>query len=159
MGYFPLKSAVRLHGQSSHLTTPITELHCRGGGPNSKALEDLVTETLRQATQAKRIGIREGQMGESEWRRLTLDVLRQHILLLAMKHGRAPLPLSPVVSRGLLRRGVLDDLDELGSIARRFSFLGDGRMLLAEIEYGWATLPSAQETLSSESQIAARELP
>jgi len=98
-------------------------------------------------------------MGESEWRRLTLDVLRQHILLLAMKHGRAPLPLSPVVCSALLRRGVLDDLDALGSIARRFSFLGDGRMLLAEIEYGWATLPSAQETLSSESQIAARELP
>jgi hypothetical protein len=118
-----------------------------------------VAETFRQATQVKRIGIREGQIGESEWRRLTLSLLRQHILLLAMKHGRAPLPLSPVVCRGSLRRGVLNDVDALGSIARRFSFLGDGRMLLAEIEYGRATLPSAQETWSSESQNAARELP
>jgi hypothetical protein len=118
-----------------------------------------VSETFRQATQVKRIGIRKGQIGESEWRRLTTGLLRQHILLLAMKHGRAPLPLSPVVSRGLLRRGVLNDVDALGSNAPRFSFLGDGRMLLAEIEYGRATRPSAQETLSSGSQIAARELP
>jgi hypothetical protein len=32
-------------------------------------------------------------------------------------------------------------------------------MLLAEMEYGWATVPSAQETLSTESQIAATERP
>jgi hypothetical protein len=107
----------------------------------------------------KRIGIREGQIGESEWRRLTLSLLRQHILLLAMKHGRAPLPLSPAVCRGLLRRGVLNDVDALGSVARRFCFLGDERMLLAEIERGWAIVPSAQETLPRESQIAASELP
>ena len=149
MGYFVVKSAVRLRGQGSHLNHHDYRTALTRRRAELKELEDMV----------KRIGIREGQIGESEWQRLTLDLLRQHILLLAMKHGRAPLPLSPVVSRGLLRRGVLDDLDELGSIARRFSFLGDGRMLLAEIEYGWATLPSAQETLSSESQIAARELP
>ena len=118
-----------------------------------------MTETFRQTAQVKRIGIREGQIGESEWQSLTLDLLRQHVLLLAMKHGRAPLPLSRAVCTGLLRRGVLNDPEALGSIARRFSFLGDGRMLLAEIEYGWATPPSAEETLSSESQIAAGELP
>ena len=110
-----------------------------------------MTETFRR--------IREGMIGESEWRRLTLSLLRQHILLLAMKHGRAPLPLSPAVCRGLQRRGILNDPDALGSIARRFFFLGDERMLLAEIERGWATVPSAQETLSSDSQIAASELP
>jgi hypothetical protein len=159
MGYFALKSAVRLRGQGSHLNHPDYRTALTRRRAELKGLEDLVTETFRQATQVKRIGIREGQIGESEWRRLTLSLLRQHILLIAMKYGRAPLPLSPAVSRGLLRRGALNDLDALGSIARRFSFLGDGRMLLAEIEYGWATLPSAQETLSSESQIAARELP
>jgi hypothetical protein len=118
-----------------------------------------MTETFRQTTQVKRIGIREGQIGESEWQSLTLHLLRQYILLHAMEHGRAPLPLSPAVSRGLLRRGLLNDPEALGSIARRFSFLGDERMLLAEMEYGWATVPSAQETLSTESQIAATERP
>ena len=118
-----------------------------------------MTETFRQATQAKRIGIREGQIGESEWRRTTMGLLRQHILLLAMKLGRAPMPLSPAVCKGLLRRGVLNDLQALGKIARRLLFLGDGRMLLAEIEYGPTTVPPAQETLSSESHIAVKELP
>jgi|SRR5580700_7634860 hypothetical protein len=121
-----------------------------------KELEDLVTETFPQTTHVKRIGIREGQIGESEWRRSTMGLLRRHILLLAMKHGRAPLLFSPAVCKGLLRRGVLNDLEALGNIARRFSFLGNGRMLLAEIQYGSATVPSAQETLASKSQ---KELP
>jgi len=95
-----------------------------------------VTETFRQTAQVKRIGIRESQIGESEWRKTTMGLLRQHILLLAMKHGQAPIPLSRAVCRGLLRRGVLSDLQALGNIARRFLFLGDERMLLAEIKYG-----------------------
>jgi len=121
-------------------------------------LEDLVTETFRQTTQVKRIGIRDSQISESEWRRSTEGLLRQNILLLAMKHGRAPLPFSPALCKGLLRRGVLNDPDALLHIARRFSFLGDGRMLLGEMLYGSATVPSAQEILSSESQIAVKEL-
>jgi len=88
-----------------------------------------------------------------------MGLLRQHILLLAMKHGRAPMPLSPAVCKGLLRRGVLNDLQTLGNISRRFLFLGDGRMLLAEIKYGPTTVPPAQETLSSESHVAAKGLP
>jgi hypothetical protein len=149
MGYFALKSAVRLRGQGSHLNHHDYRTALTRRRAELKELEDMV----------KRIGIREGQIGESEWRRLTLSLLRQHILLLAMKHGRAPLPLSPAVCRGLLRRGVLNDVDALGSVARRFCFLGDERMLLAEIERGWAIVPSAQETLPRESQIAASELP
>jgi hypothetical protein len=122
-------------------------------------VEDFVTETFLQTAQVKSIGIRGGQIGESEWRRPTMGLLRQHILLLAMKHGRAPLPLAPALCKALLRRGVLNDLHALGKIAQRFLFLGDGRMLLAEIEYGSATVPSAQETLLSERQIARKELP
>jgi hypothetical protein len=159
MGYFVVKSAVRLRGQGSHLNHHDYRTALTRRRAELKELEDTVAEAFRQTTQVKRIGIREGQMGESEWRRLTLSLLRQHILLLAMKHGRAPLPLSPAVCRGLLRRGVLNDVDALGSVARRFCFLGDERMLLAEIERGWAIVPSAQETLPRESQIAASELP
>jgi hypothetical protein len=159
MGYFALKSAVRLRGQGSHLNHHDYRTALTRRRAELKGLEDLMTETFRQTTQVKRIGVREGQIGESEWQSLTLHLLRQYILLHAMEHGRAPLPLSPAVSRGLLRRGLLNDPQALGSIARRFSFLGDERMLLAEMEYGWATVPSAQETLSTESQIAATERP
>jgi hypothetical protein len=88
-----------------------------------------------------------------------MSLLRQHVLLLAMTNGRAPIPLSPAVCRALLRRGVLNDLQALGNIARRFLFLGDGRMLLAEIKYGPTTVPPAQETVSSESHIAEKGLP
>jgi hypothetical protein len=56
-----------------------------------------------------------------------------------MKHGRAPLLFSPAVSKGLLLQAVLNDLDALPNVARRFSFSGDAPMLLAEIEYGPAT--------------------
>jgi hypothetical protein len=159
MGYFALKSAVRLHGQGSHLNHHDYRTALTRRRAELKGLEDLVTETFRQTTQLKRIGIREGQIGESEWRRSTMGLLRQHILLLAMKHGRAPLRLSPAVCKGLLRRGVLNDLDALGNTARRFSFLGDERILLAEIEYGSATVPSGPGTLPGESQIAEKELP
>lgn len=95
-----------------------------------------MTEIFRQAAQVKRIGIRESQIGESEWRRSMIGLLRQHILLLAVKQGRAPLPLSRALCGALLRQGVLNDLHALGNIARRLLFLGDGRMLLAEIKYG-----------------------
>jgi len=159
MGYFVVKSAVRLRGQGSHLNHHDYRTALTRRLADSKGWRILMTETFRQTTQVKRIGIREDQIGESEWQSLTLDLLRQHVLLLAMKHGRAPLPLSRAVCRGLLRRGVLNDPEALGGIARRFSFLGDERMLLAEIEYGWAVGPSAQETLSSEGQIAVREPP
>ena len=83
----------------------------------------------------KRIGIRESQIGESEWRGSTTGLLRQDTLLLAMKHGRAPLLFSPAVCKGLLLRAVLNDLDALPNMARRFSFSGYEQMLLAEIEY------------------------
>ena len=61
-----------------------------------------------------------------------------------MQHGRAPLPVSPPLWKGLLRRGHLD-LYELGNIARRFSFLGDGRMLLAELNTRTITTPNKSE--------------
>jgi len=48
---------------------------------------------------------------------------------------------------------------ELGNIARRLSFLGDGRMLLAELKIRSATAPPVRVTLSKESEIAAEDRP
>ena len=105
------------------------------------------------------MGILNGQAGPSEWEKSTVFLLRHQIVLLAMKHGRAPLPVSPAICKGLLRRGVLNDLHELDSIARRLSFLGDGRMLLAELKGRTATKPTVRETLSKPSEIAAEDRP
>ena len=60
-------------------------------------------------------------------------LLGHWVALLAMKHGRAPLPVSPALWKGLLRQGFPNDVNELGNFARRYLFLGDGRMLLAEL--------------------------
>jgi hypothetical protein len=118
-----------------------------------------VTEGLWRARQEKSMGILDGQAGPSEWEKTMVLLLRQQVALLAMKHGRAPLPVSPALWRGLLRRGVLNDLHELGSIARRLSFLGDGRMLLAELKVRTATKPPVRETSSKPSEIPAEDRP
>ena len=86
-------------------------------------------------------------------------LLRHQVVLLAMKHGRAPLPVSPALWKGLLRRGVPGDIFELGTIARRLSFLGDGHMLLAELQIRTATAQPVREPLSKESEIAAEFRP
>jgi hypothetical protein len=86
-------------------------------------------------------------------------LLRQLVVLLAMKQGRAPLPVSSTLWRGLLQHGFLNDLDELGNIARRISFLGDERLLLAELRIRAGTTPHAREILSQESEIAAGDRP
>jgi hypothetical protein len=122
-------------------------------------LEDSVTEALRRASQEKRNGILDGLTDPSALQKTMVLLLRQQVVLLAMKHGRAPLPVSPALWKGLLRQGALDDLYELGNIARRFSFLGDERMLLAELRTRTSTSQCAQSTLSNESKIAAEDRP
>ena len=91
----------------------------------------------------------------SAWRRTLVDLLRHQVLLLAMKHGRAPLPVSPAVLKNLLRRGILNDLHDLGSVARRLSFLEDGSILLAELNVRPARRAPAEETLPKLKEIAA----
>jgi hypothetical protein len=49
-----------------------------------------------------------------------------------MKYGRAPLPVSSDLQKALLRQGVAEDPAELGDLARRYLFLGDAQILLAE---------------------------
>jgi len=92
------------------------------------------------------MGILDGQTGPCELQKTMVLLLRHQVVLLAMKDGRAPLPVSPALWRGLLRRGVLNDLYELGNIARRLSFLGDERMLLAELKFRTATKSPVRET-------------
>jgi hypothetical protein len=100
------------------------------------------------------------QSGPSEWRQATMELLfRRQVILLAMKHGRAPMPVTTNLWNRLLRRGVLNDLYELGNFARRFSFLGDERMLLTELRYGTAKTPADQETSSAESNRSVMDRP
>jgi hypothetical protein len=88
-----------------------------------------------------------------------VPLLRHQVVLLAMKDRRAPMPVSATLWKGLLRRGVLNDLDDLGSVARRLSFLGDERMLLAELSIRTSTTPPVRETLSKEGETAAEGRP
>lgn len=68
---------------------------------------------------------------EGGYSRLSVP-LTQWVALLAMKYGRAPLPVSRGLKRALMRQGIADDPAELGDLARRYLFLGDAQMLLAE---------------------------
>ena len=86
-------------------------------------------------------------------------LLRQQVVLLAMKDRRAPMPVSATLWKGLLRRGILNDLDDLGSVARRLSFLGDERMLLAELRIRTSTNPPVQGTLSKDGETVAEDRP
>ena len=57
--------------------------------------------------------------------------LSHWVALLAMKYGRAPLPVSRGLEKAFMRQGVADDTAELGELARRYLFLGDAQMVLA----------------------------
>lgn len=83
----------------------------------------------------------EADIVPSELRKRLAQMLGDAIALVAMKQRRAPLPVSPAVLRSLRLRGFPESLAELESFARRFLFLGDERMLLAELRRGPA--PSA----------------
>ncbi len=101
----------------------------------------------------------DARKGRFEWRNAIAPLLGDWVVLLAMKHQRAPLPVSSALWKSLLRKGFLNDLDELGNIARRISFLGDERLLLAELRIRAVTTPPAREILSKEREIAAEDRP
>ena len=85
------------------------------------------------AGQQNRVVIQTSEIGSLEFRKTMAPLLGHWVVLLAMTHGRAPLPVSPNLWKGLLHRGFPNNLDELGNLARRYMFLGDARMLLAEL--------------------------
>lgn len=102
---------------------------------------------------------RDARKGQFEWRNTIAPLLGDWVVLLAMKHQRAPLPVSSALWKGLLRKGFLNDLDELAVFARRYLFLGDARMLLAELRIRTTATPPVRETVSKEEKIAAENCP
>jgi hypothetical protein len=94
-----------------------------------------------------------------EWRNTIAPLLGDWVVLLAMKHRRAPLPVSSTLWKVLLRQGLLKDLDELGSIARRISFLGDERLLLSELKIRTTTSLPVRETLPKKTEISSEDGP
>jgi hypothetical protein len=113
-----------------------------------------LTEATWQAREENLAVSREGRESPSEWQSYMLELLRHQVLLLAMKNGRAPLPVSPSIWKGLQKQGVLNDLYDLGSIARRLLFLGDGRMLLAELKVRGGARQAPEEETARQLGIA-----
>ncbi len=101
----------------------------------------------------------DARKGRFEWRDAIARLLGDWVVLLAMKHRRAPLPVSSALWKGLLREGLPNDLDELAILARRYLFLGDAQMLLAELRMRTTTTAPVRETLSKEGRIAAEDRP
>jgi len=92
-----------------------------------------------------------------ELRKTMAQMLGDVIALLAMKHRRAPLPVSSTLLRTLWIRGFPENLTELESFARRFLFLGDERMLLAELRRGPAPIAFSPENSQGPSGIALEQ--
>jgi hypothetical protein len=88
-----------------------------------------------------------------------VHLLRHQIVLLAMKQRRAPLPVSPALWKGRVRLGAPNGLYDLGSIARRLSFLGDERILLAELKPRAGTKPHVEEPEAKEIKIVEEDHP
>jgi len=89
-----------------------------------------------------------------ELRKTMAQMLGDAIALLAMKHRRAPLPVSSALLRTLWMRGFPGNLAELESFARRLLFLGDERMLLAELRRGRAPIAFRPENSQGPAGIA-----
>jgi len=93
----------------------------------------------------------------SDLRRSMTQMLGDVIALLAMKQRRAPLPVSPALLRSLWLRGFPENLAELEGFARRFLFLGDERMLLAELRKGLRSMASRPENSPAHPAIAVEQ--
>jgi len=150
-----MKRAGRLRVQGSHLDHPNYRTALTRRRAELTALEESLGNAVQRARQENGLSILDVHANPTAWRRTLVDLLRHQVLLLAMKHGRAPLPVSPAVLKSLLRRGILNDLHDLGSVARRLSFLEDGRILLAELKTRTARRAPAEETMPKEKEIAA----
>jgi hypothetical protein len=61
---------------------------------------------------------RDARKGQFEWQNTIAPLLGDRAVLLAMKHQRAPLPISSALWKALLRRGFPNDLNELGNFTR-----------------------------------------
>jgi hypothetical protein len=84
---------------------------------------------------------------------IVVQLFGSWILFLAMKHGRAPLPVSAALCKKLSRMGLPNDPQELENLARRLLFLGDERMLLAELRRHQSTVPATAERFPKQPEI------
>jgi hypothetical protein len=60
---------------------------------------------------------RDARKGQFEWRNAIAPLFGDQVVLLAMKHRRAPLLVSSALRKGLLRKGFPNGLDELAIFA------------------------------------------
>lgn len=97
---------------------------------------------------------RDAKIGPFEWRNMMAQMLGDIVALLAMQQRRAPLPVSSALRNVILRRGLPNGLIELGDFARRYLFLGDERMLLAELQRRPRSSDVVSEELPGHSGIA-----
>jgi hypothetical protein len=88
-----------------------------------------------------------------------LELLRHQVLLLAMKNGRAPLPISPSLWKGLQRQGVLNDLYDLGEYCTTSLIPGRRRMLLAELKAQGGTRQAPEEETPKQMEIVGEGSP
>jgi hypothetical protein len=109
--------------------------------------------------QGKRMMFREARKVQFEWRNTIAPLLGDWAVLLAMKHRRAPLPVSSALWKGLLRKGFPNGLYGLAIIAGGYLFLADARLLLADLRIRTAAAMPVRETLSKEEKVEAEDRP
>jgi hypothetical protein len=97
---------------------------------------------------------RDTKIGPFESRTMMAQMLGDVVALLAMQQRRAPLPVSSALRNAILRGGLPNGLIELGNFARRYLFLGDERMLLAELHRRPRCADVISEELPGHSGIA-----
>jgi DNA-binding NtrC family response regulator len=103
--------------------------------------------------------MRDTWTGPSDFRNTVAPLLGRWVAILAMKYGRAPLPVPSELWKGLLRKGFPNDLDELANFARRYLFLGDARMMLAELRHRRAAASPMRMALPKHSELNAEAHP
>lgn len=69
----------------------------------------------------------------NELRKAIAPLFGHYVVMLAMQHRRAPVPVSSGLWKEIVRLGLPNNLDELAKLARRYLLIGDTRMMLAEL--------------------------
>jgi hypothetical protein len=110
-----------------------------------------VRETPWSARQLNQGLIRNSESAFVELRKTGAARLTDCVVLLAMKQRCAPLPVSRNLRRRLLHLGASNDPDELRNLARRYLFLGDARMLLAELRM-WPKIPAQRLGVAEDAE-------
>lgn len=76
---------------------------------------------------------RDAIFAPNELRKTIAPLFGHYVVMLAMQHRRAPVPVSSGLWKEIVRLGLPNNLDELAKLARRYLLIGDTRMMLAEL--------------------------